>query len=80
MSDPFSLDSKVEEIKALFSTVGFSFDNFSHESFTKACEQLGQKEGVVVNVRHEPPVTRAKLTTEDGTNYQILYDGALHVS
>lgn len=80
MSDPFSIDSKREEVEELFSSVGFSFHDFDPEAFENACEKLQKEEGVEVHTRSEPSVVRAKLTMPDGKNYQILFDGELQVS
>lgn len=80
MSDPFSIDSKREEVEALFASVGFSFQAFDPDAFEAACEKLQNEQGMEVHTRSEPSVVRAKLTTSEGKNYQILFDGALHVS
>lgn len=82
MSDPFSIDSKRKEVEELFSSVGFSFQEFNSEAFETACEKLQKEKGVEAHTRVEPSVVRAKLTMPepDGKNYQILFDGELHVS
>ncbi len=80
MSDQFSIDSKVKEVEALFSSIGFSFNNFEPIAFENACKKLEEEKGLEAHVRSEPTIGRAKITMPDGTNYQVLYDGELHVS
>lgn len=80
MSDQFSSDSKKQEVEELFSSVGFNFHDFDPEAFENACEKLEKEKGVEIHIRSEPTVTRAKLSMPDGRNYQVLFDGELHVS